>query len=640
MSTDLLLVDLSALVHANYHALTNDPNPDATSIKTVERVRALASGMPFVGIACDTPSPSFRKEIDPNYKANRKAEDRAPLYHQLRLTIETLRADGFPCFEVPGFEADDIIATACKHACMKPRGLDRVVIATSDKDLAPLVREPQGIDDGFNTPEIVIKSLKDGSIIDVDGVKTKFKGIAPTQVVDWLTLVGDSSDNVPGCNSIGEVWASALLQEFGTLENVYKAIDKGLTPTITPSRRSKLQEFRAQWPITRSLIQLRFDVPINIEAVFQPRIAQNDVAVFGDEAPSDDSRSTSRDESGASRVAPSGGDSAQPLSFTASSGATPLVPKAEESGHPSFTYEDALAEMDAAMPARPAADVANGGRDAHSPDAGPVVAGNGATTVQKPAFADAVAGVKPETRACPAIHKETGAECELPFGHAQNHRGVFKHGTVQWPDAIPGLPVSTPTSPARAEQKAERESVALEARPPARDAELVDYERQLEPRSLAEAYKLATSMFQARLFSAYGNADAVLSTILAGREFGMPAMASLRAMHIVEGKPTLAADTIRALVLRSGAAEYFRCSERTPERATFVTKRKGEPEQSLTYTLAEGRIAFAGDDAKFAKSGWGRNSADMCVARAGAKLARLVYPDVVHGLFAKEEFEQ
>jgi hypothetical protein len=168
----------------------------------------------------------------------------------------------------------------------------------------------------------------------------------------------------------------------------------------------------------------------------------------------------------------------------------------------------------------------------------------------------------------------------------------------------------------------------------------VDYERQLEPRTLAEAFNLAKSMFQSRLFSAYGSDHAVLSTILAGREFGMPAMASLRAFHIIEGRPTLAADTIRALVLQSGAAEYFRCTERTNERATFATKRKGEPEFTLSYTVAEARIAFKGDDIAFAKSAWGKYPADMCVARAGAKLARLVYPDVVHGVYSREEFDQ
>ena len=75
------------------------------------------------------------------------------------------------------------------------------------------------------------------------------------------------------------------------------------------------------------------------------------------------------------------------------------------------------------------------------------------------------------------------------------------------------------------------------------------------------------------------------------------------------------------------------------EAATFVTKRKGDKEIALTFTVAEGRTAFSGDEKAWSKSGWGRNPADMCVARASSKLARLVYPDVVHGFYAPEEFD-
>jgi 5'-3' exonuclease len=168
----------------------------------------------------------------------------------------------------------------------------------------------------------------------------------------------------------------------------------------------------------------------------------------------------------------------------------------------------------------------------------------------------------------------------------------------------------------------------------------VDYERQLEPRNMSEAKQLAQDMFAARLFSAWGNAPAVLAIILSGRELGMAAMQSLRAFDNIDGKPTMKADLIRALVMRSGKAEYFSCTKRTADEATFVTKRKGDPEPiALTYTLEEGRIAWQKSDQAWKASGWGRNSADMCVARAGAKLARLVFPDVVHGLISGEEME-
>jgi 5'-3' exonuclease len=188
--------------------------------------------------------------------------------------------------------------------------------------------------------------------------------------------------------------------------------------------------------------------------------------------------------------------------------------------------------------------------------------------------------------------------------------------------------------PAEAAAGAADHPGALHRRAPSAPA-VVEWERQLEPQDILQAKELANWIFQSRLFSAYGHPAGVLTTILAGREMGLPAMASLRAMHIVEGKPTLAADFIRALVVRSGLVEYFRCSERTPDRATFIIKRKDEPEMSLTYTLEEARAAGLVKP----KSGWERNAADMLVARASSKLARLVCPEITFGLYAREEFE-
>src|SRR5712671_4560769 len=104
---NILLIDLSSLCHPLFHVSASEPDPNWTSTKTVERVRALASGQSHVAI-CTEGGRSFRKDISADYKANRPEYD-AALQHQIALAIETLRDDGFPIWSVKGYEADDVL---------------------------------------------------------------------------------------------------------------------------------------------------------------------------------------------------------------------------------------------------------------------------------------------------------------------------------------------------------------------------------------------------------------------------------------------------------------------------------------------------------------------------------------------------
>lgn len=496
---DILLIDFSGIAHALWHVTGSDPNPTSTATAIVAKVRALAGDRRSgVGICLDS-GKSFRHELSPGYKANRSSEDRAPLYHQIGLAIETLKGDGFPMLEAKGFEADDVIATVVGYSTAAD-----VVIASADKDLLQLVG-----------PYVTVHSTRTGATVDAAAVKAKF-GVEPHQMCDYLTLVGDASDNVKGCPGVGEKTAAKLLAEFGNLDDMYRAFDAGATPNVTPVLRTKLQDFRAQMPLTRSLIQLRTDAPIDMAPLFVERVP-SDVATFGDESP------------------------------------------------------------------------------INRPD----IEGSTMTMDEADAI---IADIMPDSRAT-----------------------VAKAETITLIPKSEQKPVEAPkTAPAPEPTTA----IALA------DSEVVGYERQLEPKSMAEAITLSKFMFESRMFGAYGTPQAVMSTILAGRELGLPAMASLRSFHVVEGKPTMAADAMRALVLKSGKAEYFRCTERTAERATFVTKRKCEAEMSLSYTIDEARTAGLVKTG----GGWTKNPADMLVARASSKLCRLVYPDVTAGLYSPEEF--
>ena len=177
----VLLVDLSSIGHPIWHLSQAEPDPDYTSQRTAAIVRQLASNHPHTAICCDAPG-SFRKDVDPIYKANRPQQE-AALHHQINLAKEALAADGFPIWEVKGFEGDDLIATAVRQLSETVTP-NRVLIASADKDLLALVSD-----------RVEVHSTRTGDRLGPSEVREKL-GVDPCQVVDYLTLVGDASDNI------------------------------------------------------------------------------------------------------------------------------------------------------------------------------------------------------------------------------------------------------------------------------------------------------------------------------------------------------------------------------------------------------------------------------------------------------------
>ena len=155
-----------------------------------------------------------------------------------------------------------------------------------------------------------------------------------------------------------------------------------------------------------------------------------------------------------------------------------------------------------------------------------------------------------------------------------------------------------------------------------------------EPRSWQDASQMAEALCRSGMLpKGVAKPAAALAVIVQGREFGLTAMQSLRSIHVIDGKPTFSADMMVALVHRSGLAEFFRCVETTGEIATFETRRKGEPSAT--------RLSFTVEDAKAAgllgRGPWSKHRAEMLRARAKSNLARLVYPDVLAGVYSPGE---
>ncbi len=244
----LVLVDGSSYLFRAYHALpplTNSKGmPTGAAYGVINMLRKLmAEERPdYVGVIFDTKSKNFRHELYPAYKANRPA-----MPEELSVQIEPLhniiRAMGFPLLAIEGLEADDVIATLAKV------GSDhqlKTVISTGDKDLAQLVDD-----------DVTLVNTMTGTRLDENGVVEKF-GVKPTQIVDYLTLMGDSVDNVPGIPKVGPKTAVKWLQEYGSLDSVIQHADD-IKGKIGENLRAHLKEL----PLGKQLVTVKRDLDLS-----------------------------------------------------------------------------------------------------------------------------------------------------------------------------------------------------------------------------------------------------------------------------------------------------------------------------------------------------------------------------------------
>lgn len=246
------LIDLGSLYWAAWHSSANEEVSAAHS-RAVASVRRYTSDRKLVAVCCDSPK-SWRKELEPQYKANRPPQDHAA-YEQLRLVKETLRKDGLLLWEGVGFEADDVIATACKEAV---RAGHAVEIVSADKDMAQLV----GVCVTWVSP-------KTGMRFHAAEVRDKF-GVSPDKMRDWLALVGDTSDNVAGVPGVGPKGASKLLTDFGSIVRILAAIHEGIA-VGTPKITAAIDEARTTLMVGMQLVTLREDVPLTFSEIYERR---------------------------------------------------------------------------------------------------------------------------------------------------------------------------------------------------------------------------------------------------------------------------------------------------------------------------------------------------------------------------------
>lgn len=250
----LTIIDTFGFFFRSYYALPNLRNSQGfpTGLLTgfANFIYAIKDehATDYLLFALDSKGKNFRHALDPNYKANR-SEAPEDLQKQLPIAISWISKMGFKCYEEEGFEADDVIASAVSFA--KAHGI-KVRIVTHDKDLYQL------IDDG----KVVIYDPSKKLEIDSEKCLEKF-GVYPSQINEYLSLVGDTADNIPGVKGIGPKGAKKLLDDFKTIEGIYENLSKVSNPRV----QSMLEEGRENAFLSKQLVRL--DDSLNIADKFE-----------------------------------------------------------------------------------------------------------------------------------------------------------------------------------------------------------------------------------------------------------------------------------------------------------------------------------------------------------------------------------
>ena len=260
----LFLLDGTALAYRSHFALarsgltTLSGQPTGATYGFTMTLRRILDGEKpdRIAVALDPKGPTFRHEQFEEYKATR---EKAPeeLIEQLDLIRAVVAAHGIPLFEVPGFEADDVIGTLAKQG--EAAGYD-VQIVTGDKDFMQLVSDKVQL---YN----VFKRGVDLEVQGVEAVEAKF-GTTPEHVIDVLALMGDASDNVPGVKGIGEKGAIKLIQEFGSVPQLLERLDE-----VKGKNKEKIENDRERLLLSLDLVTIHTQVPLPMSVADLPEPA-------------------------------------------------------------------------------------------------------------------------------------------------------------------------------------------------------------------------------------------------------------------------------------------------------------------------------------------------------------------------------
>ena len=249
-SKTLVLIDGSSYLYRAFHAMPALTNSHGTPTGAIYGFVNMLKRMiaeyhtDHMAVVFDTKGKTFRDDLYKEYKATRQ-EMPSDLELQIEPIHHIIRAMGIPLIMVEGVEADDVIGTLAVEAAQ--HHMDSI-ISTGDKDLAQLV----------NNRVTLINTMSD-TVLDPNGVQKKF-GVPPERIIDYLTLVGDTSDNIPGVPQVGPKTAAKWLQEYGSLDNIIRQADS-IKGKVGENLRSSLKQI----PLTKELVTIKLDVNLPLK---------------------------------------------------------------------------------------------------------------------------------------------------------------------------------------------------------------------------------------------------------------------------------------------------------------------------------------------------------------------------------------
>ena len=258
----LLLIDANALIHRFFHALPPFTSPDGRPTGALYGLasvllKILREQKPdYIAAAFDRPAPTFRKEAFEEYKKHRPPTA-TELIAQMQEAHTLFAMFHIKTFEMPGFEADDLIGTLAERYKNDPLlAGGRVVVLSGDRDLLQLV------DDDKVVAELIKTGASETVPYNERAVQEYYGGLSPRQLPDYKGLVGDPSDNIPGVEGVGPKTATELLKEFSSVEEVYENL-----MIITPKTAKKLEGKKDIALLSKKLATIRLDTPIELNGL-------------------------------------------------------------------------------------------------------------------------------------------------------------------------------------------------------------------------------------------------------------------------------------------------------------------------------------------------------------------------------------